>query len=159
MLRHIPANSLYSAEQFITGVVDTGDKYSFANISENFRKKFKTAPREYLGAWGTLIHEKPEVENLVSHSFKTTHQPIFHVSGHISASVGSDELLALPGQHDDGPGRVQPAHPVQEPRLSLLHQGGGRHTGVTQLPEGVPGTFSIQCSVSFTHSDEGIFVF
>jgi hypothetical protein len=23
-----------------------------------FSKKFKTAPMEYLGAWGTLIHEK-----------------------------------------------------------------------------------------------------
>ncbi len=36
-----------TAEQFI----DTGDKYSFP-------KKFKTAPMEHLGAWGTLIHEK-----------------------------------------------------------------------------------------------------
>ncbi len=27
------------------------------------------APMEYLGAWGTLVHEKkPEVENLVSDS-------------------------------------------------------------------------------------------
>jgi hypothetical protein len=34
-----------------------------------FSKKFKTAPMEYLGAWGALIHEKkPEVENLVSGS-------------------------------------------------------------------------------------------
>jgi hypothetical protein len=34
-----------------------------------FSKQFKTAPMEYLGAWGTLIHEKkPEVENLVSDS-------------------------------------------------------------------------------------------
>jgi hypothetical protein len=47
-----------TAEQFIAGVNDTGDKYSFANISANFRKKFKTTPMEYLGAWETLIHEK-----------------------------------------------------------------------------------------------------
>jgi hypothetical protein len=47
-----------TAEQLFAGVVDTGYKHLFANISANFRKKFKTAPMEYLGAWGTLIHEK-----------------------------------------------------------------------------------------------------
>jgi hypothetical protein len=58
-----------TAEQFIAGVVDTGNKYSFANISANFRKKFKTAAQmEYLGAWGTLIHEKNLMENLMSDS-------------------------------------------------------------------------------------------
>ncbi len=58
-----------TAEQFFAGVVDTGDKHLFANISANFLKKFKTAPMEYLGAWGTLIHEKKtEIENLVSDS-------------------------------------------------------------------------------------------
>ncbi len=59
-----------------TGVNDTGDKFfacvvdtteqlitgvkKFANISNiaNFPKKFKKAPMEYLGACGTLIHEK-----------------------------------------------------------------------------------------------------
>jgi hypothetical protein len=30
-----------TAEQFIDGVNDFGDKYSFANISENFRKNLK----------------------------------------------------------------------------------------------------------------------
>jgi hypothetical protein len=29
-----------------------------ATISANFRKKFKKAQMKYLGAWGTLIHEK-----------------------------------------------------------------------------------------------------
>ncbi len=47
-----------TGEQLIACVVDTGDKHSFANISANFRKKSKPAPMEYLGAWGTLIHEK-----------------------------------------------------------------------------------------------------
>jgi hypothetical protein len=54
------------AEQLIAGVVDTGDKHSFANISVNFRKKLEMAPMEYLGARGTMIYKKkPEVENLV----------------------------------------------------------------------------------------------
>ncbi len=47
-----------TAEQHMAGVVDTGDKHSFLNISANFAKKFKTAPMEHLGAWGTLINEK-----------------------------------------------------------------------------------------------------
>jgi hypothetical protein len=47
-----------TAEQYISGVVCTGNKYSFANISANFQKNSKRAPMEYLGAWGTLIHEK-----------------------------------------------------------------------------------------------------
>ncbi len=46
-----------TAEQLIAGVVDTGDKHSFLNISPNFQK-YKTAPMEHLGAWGTLINEK-----------------------------------------------------------------------------------------------------
>jgi hypothetical protein len=47
-----------TAEQFISVIViDTGDKYSFANISENFRK-IQNGPNGILGAWGTLIHEK-----------------------------------------------------------------------------------------------------
>ena len=52
------AGVIDTAEQLITGVLDTSDEHKFANISENFRKKFKKAPMEYLGAWGTLIHEK-----------------------------------------------------------------------------------------------------
>ena len=45
------------AEQLIAGVVDAGDTHSFLNISANFQK-YKTAPMEHLGAWGTLINEK-----------------------------------------------------------------------------------------------------
>jgi hypothetical protein len=70
-----------TAEQFIAGVVDTGDKYSFANISANFRK-IQNGPTEYLGAWGTLIHEK----NLKS---KISCQTPFNV-GHIFAALGSN---------------------------------------------------------------------
>ncbi len=51
-----------TGDKFFAGVVDTAEQfysfYSLANISVNFAKKFKTAPMEYLGAWGTLIHEK-----------------------------------------------------------------------------------------------------
>jgi hypothetical protein len=46
------------SEQLIACVVDTGDKHSFVNVPANFRKKFDTAPMEYLRARGTLIHEK-----------------------------------------------------------------------------------------------------
>ncbi len=52
------AGVIDTAEQLFAGVLDTADKHSFANISAIFSKKFKTAPIEYLGAWGTLIHEK-----------------------------------------------------------------------------------------------------
>jgi hypothetical protein len=31
-----------------------------------FCKKIETALKGYSGAWGKLIHEKPEVENLVA---------------------------------------------------------------------------------------------
>jgi hypothetical protein len=55
--------------EFIAGVVDTGDKHSiFREYLREFLKKFETALTEYLGAWGTLVREKPEVENLVSGS-------------------------------------------------------------------------------------------
>jgi hypothetical protein len=61
-----------TGDKFFAGVIDTDEQFiihSFANIDANFRKNYKTAPMEYLGAWGTLIHEKkPEVENLVSDS-------------------------------------------------------------------------------------------
>ncbi len=43
---------------FIAGVVDTGDKHSFAIISANFRKKFEMVLMVYSGARGTLIYEK-----------------------------------------------------------------------------------------------------
>jgi hypothetical protein len=43
---------------FIGGVVDTGDKHSFAIISANFRKKFEMIPMRYSEARGTLIYEK-----------------------------------------------------------------------------------------------------
>ncbi len=39
----------------INGFNDTGEKRE--KFCE-FSKKFKMAPMEYLGAWGTLIHEK-----------------------------------------------------------------------------------------------------
>jgi hypothetical protein len=49
-------------------ITNTGDKHSFANISEIF-EKIQNGPMEYLGARGTMIHEKkPEVENLMSDS-------------------------------------------------------------------------------------------
>jgi hypothetical protein len=66
-------------DKFIPGINDTGDKF-FAGVVDTaeqlitgvktpvininceylrkFSKKFKKAPVEYLGAWGTLIHEK-----------------------------------------------------------------------------------------------------
>ncbi len=52
-----------TGDKVFAGVVDTAeqlivDTHSFANISANFCKKFKTAPTEYLGVRGTLIHEK-----------------------------------------------------------------------------------------------------
>ncbi len=43
-----------TAKQLFAGVVDTGDR----EYLREFPKKFKTAPKEYLWAWGTLIHEK-----------------------------------------------------------------------------------------------------
>ncbi len=44
---------------FIAGVVDTSDKLSFAKISaKKFAKKFEMVLMGYLGARGTLIHEK-----------------------------------------------------------------------------------------------------
>ncbi len=52
------ASVIDTTEQFIAGVNYTGDKYSFANISANFRKKLKLPQLEHLGAWGTLILEK-----------------------------------------------------------------------------------------------------
>ncbi len=42
-------------------------KHSFANIPANFRENSKRPQRNrYSEAWGTLIHEKLDVENLVS---------------------------------------------------------------------------------------------
>ena len=43
---------------FLAGVVDTGDKHSFAIISVNFSKKFEMVLMVYSGARGTLIYEK-----------------------------------------------------------------------------------------------------
>ncbi len=43
---------------FFDGVVDTGDKHSFANISADFSKKFEMVLTGYSGAQGTLIYEK-----------------------------------------------------------------------------------------------------
>jgi hypothetical protein len=54
---------------FISGVVDTADKHSVANISANFRKKFEMVLKRYSGAQGKMIHEKKlEAENLLSDS-------------------------------------------------------------------------------------------
>jgi hypothetical protein len=52
---------------FISGVNDTGEKREtlIREYLREFSKKFKKAPMEYLGAWGTLIHEK----NLKSKNF------------------------------------------------------------------------------------------
>jgi hypothetical protein len=44
-------------EQVIVGVVDTGDKHSFENISANFQKNLKW-PQGNTHGRGTLIHEK-----------------------------------------------------------------------------------------------------
>ncbi len=49
-----------TGDKFFAGVVDTAEQF-IAEVNEylrEFSKKFKTAPMEYLGAWGTLIHEK-----------------------------------------------------------------------------------------------------
>jgi hypothetical protein len=51
-----------TGEQLIADVDDNGDKHSFTNISRIspriFCKKFETAPMQYLGAQGTMFHEK-----------------------------------------------------------------------------------------------------
>jgi hypothetical protein len=36
-------------KKIFAGVIDSGYKHSFTNISENFRKKFKAPPMECLG--------------------------------------------------------------------------------------------------------------
>jgi hypothetical protein len=69
--------------QFVTGVNDTGGKLPpvsttpVANLPpvctfELRPKKFETALMEYSGAWGKLIHKKPEVENLMALSLYYT---------------------------------------------------------------------------------------
>ncbi len=64
-------NDTMGTYKLFTGVNDTGDKF-FAGVVDTaeqliniireylrkFSKKIKKAPMEYLGAWGTLIHEK-----------------------------------------------------------------------------------------------------
>jgi hypothetical protein len=50
--------------KFATGVVDTGGQSLAANISANFRKKFETAPMVCSRAWGKLIHEKNQKQNI-----------------------------------------------------------------------------------------------
>ncbi len=68
----------------IAGVNDTGDKFFVVDTAEQFiavvnvireylrefSKKIKTTPMEYLGAWGTLIHEKNLKSKIMSDSFK-----------------------------------------------------------------------------------------
>ena len=45
--------------KFFAGVLDTAEQFiAICKYLREFSKKFKTAPVEYLGAWGTLIHEK-----------------------------------------------------------------------------------------------------
>jgi hypothetical protein len=51
--------------KFAPGVVDTGGQPLAANISANFRKKFETALMVYSGAWGKLIHEKTQKQNIL----------------------------------------------------------------------------------------------
>jgi hypothetical protein len=53
-----PAITENAWQGLIAGVVDTGDKTFIRDYLREFSKKFKTAPMVYLGAWGTLIHEK-----------------------------------------------------------------------------------------------------
>jgi hypothetical protein len=74
-----------TAEQLITGDVDTGEYLG------EFSKKFKKASMEYLGAWGTLIHEK----NLKSKiSCQTTFKQIsYNGRGHYRYRV----LLTITG--------------------------------------------------------------
>jgi hypothetical protein len=58
-----PVNSL--SPVLLTPVINIHSRIS----PRIFRKKFETAPMEYLRARGTMIYEKkPEVENLVSDS-------------------------------------------------------------------------------------------
>jgi hypothetical protein len=52
---------LVTSIKFFAGVIDTAEQFIAGVIREylrKFSKKFKTAPMEYLGAWGTLIHER-----------------------------------------------------------------------------------------------------
>jgi hypothetical protein len=51
------ASVIDTGEQVIAGVMDTGDKHSFENISANFRKNLKRSQGNTHGR-GTLIHEK-----------------------------------------------------------------------------------------------------
>jgi hypothetical protein len=53
---------------FITGVVDTAEKHSFAIISENFRKNSKLSQWHTMGPGETYLLKEPEVENLLSDS-------------------------------------------------------------------------------------------
>jgi hypothetical protein len=50
--------------KFATSVVDTGGQPLAANISANFRKKFKTALMVYSRARGKLIHEKKQKQKI-----------------------------------------------------------------------------------------------
>jgi hypothetical protein len=56
-----------TGSKFATGVIDTGSKFATSVIEylSEFLKKFKSALKAYLGAWGKLIHEKkPGANNL-----------------------------------------------------------------------------------------------
>ncbi len=53
--------------KFALGVVDTGGKPWFANISASFRKNLKTVIMGYSGAGGKLIHEKNQKQKISWH--------------------------------------------------------------------------------------------
>jgi protein involved in sex pheromone biosynthesis len=53
-----PAINSFHRFSVLAGVGDTADKHSFADISENFRKKFKMIFMGYSGVRGKLIYEK-----------------------------------------------------------------------------------------------------
>jgi hypothetical protein len=68
IVTRIIASVVDTPEQFIAGVVDTSDKYSFANISANLRKNTKRPQWNTWGLVNTDSCKKSEVENLVSDS-------------------------------------------------------------------------------------------
>ncbi len=48
-----------TGDKFFAGVVDTAEQFiAIREYLRKFSKKIQNGPMEYLGAWGTLIHEK-----------------------------------------------------------------------------------------------------
>ncbi len=71
-----------------TGVNDNGVTPWAANISENFRKYFKTVLRGYSGAWGELVYGKSKIS--------------WYCLFKEYVGTGESEERQLPGDHDEG---------------------------------------------------------